>query len=174
MSPAGPDHVVVRIAVLKVLDTTSRTDDAAGDVLVGRIGAAGHVVADRARVPADVDALEVALRRLVADPSVDCVITTGGTGLSARDVAPEALARVWDREIPGFGEIFRAVSRSTVGTSALASRACAGIAGGTCLFALPGSPGGVRDAWDEILASQLDSRHKPCNLVEHMACACRV
>lgn len=164
----------VQVALLKVLDNTSRTDDAAGDLLAERLLAAGHRVVARTRAAADVDAVATQLRRWIADPGIDCVISTGGTGLSRRDVAPEALALVWDKEIPGFGELFRSLSMATVGTSALASRACAGIAGDTCLLALPGSPGGVRDAWDGILASQLDSRHKPCNLVELMACPVRL
>ena len=164
----------VRIAVLKVLDNRTRTDDAAGDLLVQRIDSAGHLLAARDRVNCAQGDIEDRVATLIANPEVDCVIVVGGTGLSTRDVAPEALARVWDREIPGFGEMFRAISFASVGTSAIASRACAGIAGDTCLFAIPGSPGGVRDAWDGILQSQLDSRHRPCNLVEHMACACRL
>jgi molybdenum cofactor biosynthesis protein B len=164
----------VRIAVLRVLDNRTRTDDAAGDLLVERIAAAGHETVARERVDCLQRAVEERLRLWVADPDVDSVIVVGGTGLSIRDVAPEALAAVWDREIPGFGELFRSISQAGVGTSAIASRACAGIAAQTCLFAVPGSPGGVRDAWDGILRHQLDSRHKPCNLVEHMACACRV
>lgn len=163
----------VRIAILKIEDNRTRTDDAAGDLLVERILAAGHEVVDRERVPADLDEVSDHLRLFVRDPGVDCVITVGGTGLSRRDVAPEALARVWDIEIPGFGELFRSISVASVGSSAMQSRACAGVAGETCLFAIPGSPGGVRDAWDGILASQLDSRHKPCNLVELMACPTR-
>jgi molybdenum cofactor biosynthesis protein B len=164
----------VRIALLRIEDNRTRTDDAAGDLLAERILAAGHELADRERVAADLDEVTEHLRLWVRDPGIDAVITVGGTGLSIRDVAPEALARVWDREIPGFGELFRSISVASVGSSALASRACAGIAGETCLFAIPGSPGGVRDAWDGILASQLDSRHKPCNLVELMACPTRL
>jgi molybdopterin adenylyltransferase len=168
------EFLPVRIAVLKVLDNRTRTDDAAGDLLAACIDSAGHILVARERVAADLATVARRLKAFVDDPEVDAVIVTGGTGLSARDITPEALACVWDREIPGFGELFRAISRESVGTSAIASRACAGIAGETCLFALPGSPGGVRDAWDGILSSQLDSRHKPCNLVEFMACACRV
>jgi molybdenum cofactor biosynthesis protein B len=156
----------VRIAVLRVLDNRTRTDDAAGDLLVDRIRATGHELVARRQVVCDRTAVEEQLRLLIADPEVDAVIAVGGTGLSVRDVAPEALAAVWDREIPGFGELFRSISRESVGTSAIASRACAGLAGQTCLFAVPGSPGGVRDAWDGILFEQLDSRHRPCNLVE--------
>lgn len=161
----------VRVAVLKVLDNRTRTDDAGGDLLVRLLADAGHHLAARARVDSDIELIATRLREWVEDPEVDCVVAIGGTGLSPRDVTPEALASVWDREIPGFGELFRSLSRSTVGTSALASRACAGIAGNTCLFALPGSPGGVRDAWEGILSDQLDSRHRPCNLVELMSCA---
>ncbi len=163
----------VRIAVLRVLDTRTRTDDAASDLLVERLTAAGHKLVEREEAAADLEEVTDWLRLWVRDPDVDVVVTVGGTGLSSRDIAPEALKAVWDREIPGFGELFRAISMTTVGTSALASRACAGVAGVTCLFALPGSPGGVRDAWDGILASQLDSRHKPCNLVELTACPTR-
>lgn len=161
----------VRIALMKVADNRTRTDDAAGDLIVSRANLAGHRVVARTRVPAELGAVVGQLRAWVDDPGVDCVIAAGGTGLSMRDVTPEAFALVWDKEIPGFGELFRSLSLGTVGTSALASRACAGVAGTTCLFALPGSPGGARDAWDGILESQLDSRHRPCNLVELMACA---
>ena len=163
----------LRIAVLKVLDNRTRTDDAAGDLLVQRAGEAGHRIVDRTAVRSDLSALVEQLNLWIADPDVDCVIAVGGTGLSDRDVTPEAFALVWEREIPGFGELFRFLSYSSVGSSAIASRACAGLAAGTSLFALPGSPGGVRDAWDGILAGQLDSRYKPCNLVEHLKCSCR-
>jgi molybdenum cofactor biosynthesis protein B len=163
----------VGIALLKILDNRTRTDDAAGDLLVELIAAAGHEVIERERAAADLDEVTDHLRLWVRDPDVNCIITVGGTGLSSRDIAPEALALVWDREIPGFGELFRSISLASVGTSALQSRACAGVAGDTCMFALPGSPGGVRDAWNGILADQLDSRHKPCNLVELMACSTR-
>jgi molybdenum cofactor biosynthesis protein B len=157
----------VRVVVLRVLDNRTRTDDAAGDLLVERIRATGHQLVARLPVACDRTVIEEQLRALIADPEVDAVIVVGGTGLSVRDVAPESLAAVWEREIPGFGELFRSISHASVGTSAIASRACAGLAGQTCLFAIPGSPGGVRDAWDGILLEQLDSRHRPCNLVEH-------
>jgi len=154
----------LRIAVLTV-GNRSRPDDAAGDLLASRLIAAGHELGDRDRLMADLDAVTSRLRLWIADPGIDCVIIAGGTGLTERDVVPEALARVWDREIPGFGELFRMVSFATVGTSAMQSRACAGIAAGTCLFAVPSSPGGAADAWDSILATQLDSRHRPCSVV---------
>ena len=157
----------VRIAVLKV-DNRSRPDDACGEVLVQKLLDAGHELGDRDRVTEDLDTVTERLRRWIADPEIDCVITAGGTGLTERDVVPEAFAGTWDREIPGFGELFRNLSMASVGTSALQSRACAGVAAGTCLFAVPGSPGGAADAWDGILATQLDSRHRPCNLVELM------
>jgi molybdenum cofactor biosynthesis protein B len=163
----------VRIAVLKVDDNRTRRDDAAGDLLVERIESTGHQLVDRSRVAAELGAIKHRVARWVGDPDVDCVIVVGGTGLSPRDVSPEALASLWDREIPGFGELFRSISAASVGTSAIASRACAGLVRDTCLFAIPGSPGGVRDAWDGILLAQLDSRHRPCNLVEFMNCGCR-
>jgi molybdenum cofactor biosynthesis protein B len=162
----------VRIAVLKV-DNRSRAEDAAGDLLVQRLVEAGHELGDRDRLGPDLEVITERLRQWVADPSIDCVIVTGGTGLTQQDVVPEALASIWDREIPGFGELFRSLSVNTVGTSALQSRACAGVASGTCLFAVPGSPGGAGDAWDGILAAQLDSRHRPCSLVELMPYAQR-
>ncbi|MFD0441156.1 molybdopterin-binding protein [Streptomyces chartreusis] len=168
-----PSPLPVRIAVLKVLDNRTRTDDAAGDLLVSRIVEAGHLLAARDRVAADLPSIVDVLMAWTKDPDIDCVITVGGTGFSPRDVTPEALAQVWDREIAGFGELFRMVSYRSVGSSAIQSRACAGLAGRVCLFAVPGSPGGVRDAWDSLIGPQLDSLHKPCNLVEHLNCACR-
>ena len=158
----------VRIAVLTVSDTRDLAEDRSGDTLVARLEAAGHVLADRAIVRDDADLIVARLHGWIEDTQVDCVITTGGTGVTGRDVTPEALARVWDKEIPGFGELFRWLSYQTIGTSTIQSRACAGVARGTYLFALPGSTGAVKDAWDGILASQLDSRHRPCNFVELM------
>lgn len=163
----------LRIAVLKVMDNRTRTDDAAGDLLVASAAGAGHRVIARTAVPSTVSAIVEQLSLWITDPDIDCVIAVGGTGLSERDITPEAFALVWEREIPGFGELFRHLSFASVGSSAIQSRACAGLAGGTSLFALPGSPGGVRDAWDGILCTQLDSRHKPCNMVEHLKCSCR-
>lgn len=158
----------VRIAVLTVSDTRTAADDRSGDTLVARLTAAGHVLASRTIVRDDVAALVAQLQDWIADPAVDCIITTGGTGVTGRDVTPEALAQVWDKEIPGFGELFRWLSYATIGTSTIQSRATAGVARGTYIFALPGSTGAVRDAWDGILATQLDSRHRPCNFVELM------
>ncbi|WP_026359622.1 molybdenum cofactor biosynthesis protein B [Sphingomonas sp. PR090111-T3T-6A] len=158
----------VRIAVLTVSDTRSAADDRSGDTLVQRIEAAGHILADRAIEKDDAERIGERLLGWIADPNVDCVISTGGTGVTGRDVTPEAFARVWDKEIPGFGELFRWLSYAKIGTSTIQSRACAGVAGGTYLFALPGSTGAVKDGWDDILASQLDIRHKPCNFVELM------
>lgn len=158
----------VSIAVLTVSDTRTPQTDTSGDTLVQRIEAAGHIVAARAIERDDVLPIEARLRRWIADPAIDAVITTGGTGITGRDVTPEAFDRVLEKRIEGFGELFRMLSYQTIGTSTMQSRALAGVAGGTYLFALPGSTGAVRDAWDGILVSQLDNRHRPCNLVELM------
>lgn len=160
--------VPVHIAVLTVSDTRTLADDRSGDTLVQRIEAAGHIVADRAIVTDDIPAIAGRLRQWIADPAVDCVISTGGTGVTGRDVTPEAFASVYEKEIAGFGEVFRWISYQKIGTSTMQSRATAGVAGGTYLFALPGSTGAVRDGWDEILAFQLDNRFRPCNFVEIM------
>jgi molybdenum cofactor biosynthesis protein B len=160
--------VPVRIAVLTVSDTRTHADDRSGDTLVDRLSQAGHILADRAIVRDDADAIVAQLHRWIDDPEVDCVISTGGTGVTGRDVTPEAFARVWDKQIEGFGELFRWLSYAKIGTSTIQSRATAGVARGTYLFALPGSTGAVRDGWDGILATQLDSRHRPCNFVELM------
>ena len=160
--------VPVRIAVLTISDTRGLAQDRSGDTLVERLRAAGHVLADRAIERDDTDAIVAALERWIADPGVDVVVTTGGTGVTGRDVTPEAFARVWEKQIEGFGELFRWLSYANIGTSTIQSRACAGVARGTYLFALPGSTGAVRDGWDGILATQLDSRHRPCNFVELM------
>lgn len=158
----------VRIAVLTVSDTRTLADDTSGDTLVERLLAGGHVLADRAIVADDVPRLVARLNGWIDDPGVDCVISTGGTGVTGRDVTPEALAQVQEKEIPGFGELFRWLSYKSIGTSTVQSRACAGVARGTYLFALPGSTGAVKDGWDGILKDQLDSRHRPCNFVELM------
>ncbi len=158
----------VRIAVLTVSDTRTQADDTSGDALAARVLAAGHVLADRGIERDDADAIEARLRGWIADPAVDAVITTGGTGITGRDVTPEAFERVMDKRIEGFGELFRMISFAKIGTSTMQSRAIGGVAGGTYLFALPGSTGAVKDGWDGILLSQLDSRHRPCNLVELM------
>ena len=158
----------VRIAVLTVSDTRTAENDTSGDTLAARVLAAGHVLAERAIERDDADAIERRLRGWIADPAVDAVVTTGGTGITGRDVTPEAFERVLDKRIEGFGELFRMISFAKIGTSTMQSRAIGGVAGGTYLFALPGSTGAVKDGWDGILLSQLDSRHRPCNLVELM------
>jgi len=158
----------VRIAVLTVSDSRTLADDRSGDTLVGRLSAAGHVLADRAIVKDEVAAIVSRLHAWIDDPQIDCVISTGGTGVTGRDVTPEAIERVQDKPIPGFGELFRWLSYQTIGTSTVQSRACACVTRGTYIFALPGSTGAVKDGWDGILASQLDSRHRPCNFVELM------
>jgi molybdenum cofactor biosynthesis protein B len=160
--------VPVRIAVLTVSDTRTMENDTSGAALVERIAAAGHVLADRRIVRDDVAALEACFRGWIGDPLVDVVISTGGTGVTGRDVTPEALDRVLEKRIEGFGELFRMLSYQKIGTSTMQSRALGGVAGGTYIFALPGSTGAVRDGWDDILVWQLDSRHRPCNLVELM------
>ena len=160
--------VPVRIAVLTVSDTRTLEDDKSGNVLVERLQAAGHRLADRDIVKDDFDVIVARLRAWIADADVDVVIATGGTGVTGRDVSPEAFQSVYEKEIAGFGEVFRMLSYEKIGTSTIQSRATAGVAGGTYLFAVPGSPGACRDAWDGILASQLDYRHRPCNFVELM------
>jgi molybdenum cofactor biosynthesis protein B len=160
--------VPVRIAVLTVSDTRRPEDDRSGDTLVERLTAAGHRLAGRAIVRDEQAAIEARLRAWVADPEVDVVLSTGGTGLTGRDVTVEAHESVYEKAIPAFGTLFTQLSYAKIGTSAIQSRACAGVAGGTYLFALPGSPGACRDAWDGILAAQLDYRHMPCNFVEIM------
>ena len=158
----------VRIAVLTVSDTRQAADDRSGDTLVARLTAAGHELADRAIVTDDPEQIVGKLHAWIDDLTIDCVITTGGTGVTGRDVTPEAIERVADKMIPGFGELFRWLSYATIGTSTIQSRACACVARGTYIFALPGSTGAVKDGWDEILAHQLDSRFRPCNFVELM------
>ncbi|MGI4732085.1 MAG: molybdenum cofactor biosynthesis protein B [Janthinobacterium lividum] len=158
----------VRIAVLTVSDTRGLAEDRSGDTLVERLLDAGHVLADRAIVRDDTDLIVARLDAWIDDSQVDCVVSTGGTGVTGRDVTPEAIERVAEKMIPGFGELFRWLSYAKIGTSTIQSRACAGVARGTYLFALPGSTGAVKDGWDGILASQLDSRHRPCNFVELM------
>jgi len=162
------DFVPVRIAVLTVSDTRQMADDKSGQTLVDRIAAAGHALADRKIVPDERDQIAEQLRAWCADDAVDVVISTGGTGLTGRDVTVEAHRDVYEKEIDAFGTIFTIVSMQKIGTSAVQSRATAGVAQGTYLFALPGSPGACKDAWDEILLKQLDYRHRPCNFVEIM------
>lgn len=158
----------VRIAVLTVSDTRTAADDRSGDTLVDRLTGAGHNLAARAILPDDRAAIAEQLRAWVADKEVDVILTTGGTGLTGRDVTVEAHRDVYEKEIEAFATVFTIVSMQKIGTSAVQSRATGGVAGGTYLFALPGSPGACRDAWDEILVKQLDYRHRPCNFVEIM------
>ncbi len=158
--------VPVNIAVMTVSDTRTQADDKSGDTLVERLTGAGHALAARAIVKDDVLAIVGQLRDWIADPGIDVVISTGGTGVTGRDVTPEAFASVYDKAIEGFGELFRWISYQTISTSTIQSRATAGVSGGTYLFALPGSPGACRDGWDEILRWQLDIRYRPCNFVE--------
>ena len=160
--------IPVTIAVLTVSDTRGPADDVSGDALVDRITRAGHNIGARAIERDDAGPIEQRLRVWIADPGIDVVVTTGGTGITGRDVTPEAFERVLEKRIEGFGELFRMLSYQKIGTSTMQSRALAGVSGGTLLFALPGSTGAVRDAWDDILVWQLDSRHRPCNLVELM------
>ena len=154
--------------MLTVSDTRTLADDRSGDTLVARLTAAGNILADRAIVADDVATIVGRLEAWIDDPEIDCVITTGGTGVTGRDVTPEAIERVQDKPIPGFGELFRWFSYQTIGTSTVRSRACACVTRGTYIFALPGSTGAVKDGWDGILRDQLDSRHRPCNFVELM------
>ncbi len=158
----------VRIAVLTISDSRTLADDRSGDALVERIEAAGHILADRYIERDEKSAIVARLHAWIDDEQVDCIITTGGTGVTGRDITPEALAQVQDKEIPGFGELFRWLSYQSIGTSTIQSRATACVARGTYIFALPGSTGAVKDGWDGILAHQLDSRFRPCNFVELM------
>jgi len=160
--------IQVRIAVMTVSDTRTRENDVSGDTLAARIEEAGHIVAARTIVHDDKTAIASQLKAWIAHPEVDVVISTGGTGLTGRDVTPEAFRSVFEKEIDGFSAIFHRISFDKIGTSTIQSRACAGLAGGTYLFALPGSPGAVKDGWDGILKAQLDYRHRPCNFVEIM------
>jgi molybdopterin adenylyltransferase len=160
--------IPVNIAVLTVSDTRTSANDTSGDTLAEHIVKAGHRVVARLIEKDDAGAIEQRLRIWIADPAIDVVITNGGTGVTGRDVTPEAFDHVLEKKIEGFGELFRMLSYQKIGTSTMQSRAVGGVAGGTYLFALPGSTGAVKDAWDDILVSQLDNRHRPCNLVELM------
>jgi len=160
------DFMPIRIAILTVSDTRSLDEDRSGDTLVGRIEGAGHVVADRTILQDERDLIAEQLRTWCDQPDIDVVISTGGTGLTGRDVTVEAHRDVYEKEIDAFGTVFTMVSFQKIGTSAIQSRATGGVRNGTYLFALPGSPGACKDAWDEILSLQLDYRHRPCNFVE--------
>ena len=156
----------LKIAVLTVSDSRTPADDRSGDLLVERLTGAGHNLADRALVPDETHRIVAQLRHWIEDAGVEVVISTGGTGVTGRDVTPEAFEQVVEKPLPGFGELFRMISFAKIGSSTLQSRATAGVAGDTYLFALPGSPGACRDGWDEILVHQLDSRFRPCNFAE--------
>ncbi len=160
--------IPIRIAILTMSDTRSASEDKSGDVLAERVTAAGHTLADRAIVKDDKTAVRAKVEGWIADPEIDCVITTGGTGFTGRDVTPEAVKPLFEKEIEGFAILFHMLSYQNVATSTIQSRACAGVAQGTYIFCLPGSPGACKDAWDGILQFQLDMRHRPCNLVEIM------
>lgn len=163
-----PDRpfVPINIALLTVSDTRGPDEDTSGDILAERIKAAGHHLASRAIEKDDADVIATRLNNWIDDPQIDVIVSTGGTGLTGRDVTPEAIDKVKDKDIPGFGELFRWLSFKTIGTSTVQSRACAAVSRGTYIFALPGSNGAVKDGWDGILAEQLDSRQGPCNFVE--------
>lgn len=160
--------VPVRIALLTMSDTRSAAEDKSGNLLVELVTLAGHEVAARNLVKDDIPAIRAAVETWIVDPSIDCVITTGGTGFTGRDVTPEAIRPLFEKDIEGFSVLFHMLSYKTVATSTMQSRACAGVARGTYIFCLPGSPGACRDAWDGILKFQLDARHRPCNLIEIM------
>jgi molybdenum cofactor biosynthesis protein B len=160
--------VPVNIAILTVSDTRTLETDTSGKILVDRAQSAGHRIIDRKIIIDDVSLIRAQLQSWIADTEVDCVISTGGTGVTGRDVTPEAFESVYEKRIDGFGEAFRWISFQKIGTSAMQSRATAGVAGGTYLFALPGSTGACKDGWDDILAYQLDNRFRPCNFVEIM------
>jgi molybdenum cofactor biosynthesis protein B len=173
LTPGGgikPDlpFTAVRVAILTISDTRDEESDTSGQVLVDRVKAAGHVLAGRAVVRDDVEQIRQTVRDWIASGQVDAIVTTGGTGLTGRDVTPEALEPLFDKKIDGFSVVFHMVSYASVGLSTLQSRATAGLIGGVFVFCLPGSNGAVRDGWDKVIAAQLDSRHKPCNMVELM------
>ena len=160
--------IAVNIAVMTVSDTRTEADDKSGGVLIQRLTEAGHNLAARAIVRDEADAITPQLKAWIEDADIDVVIATGGTGLTGRDVTPEAFESLYEKEISGFGELFRMISYDKIGTSTIQSRATGGMANATYLFALPGSPSACRDGWDEILRFQLDIRYRPCNLVELM------
>ena len=162
------NFIALNVAVLTVSDTREVADDKSGATLVERIAAAGHKLAARAIVTDDVEKIRAQVRTWIADPGIDVVISTGGTGFTGRDVTPEALEPLFEKRMDGFATLFLMISHAKIGTSAIQTRATAGVAGATYIFCLPGSPGACRDAWDEILLQQLDYRHRPCNFVEIM------
>lgn len=163
-----PKGKAVNIAIMTVSDTRTEENDQSGKTLVERLLAAGHRLADKRIVPDDLEVIRKTLSEWIANPEIDVVISTGGTGVTGRDVTPEAFESLYDKPIPGFGELFRWLSYKNIKTATIQSRATSGVANGTFLFAVPGSTGACRDAWDEIIAHQLNSSNKPCNLVELM------
>jgi molybdopterin adenylyltransferase len=163
----APFHPL-RVCVMTISDTRTDETDTSGHLLAERVKESGHQLADKAIVPDEVNAIRAVMRKWIADPGVDAVVTTGGTGLTGRDVTPEAVRPLFDKEIEGFNVVWHLVSFQSVGTSTLQSRACAGVANGTFVFCLPGSNGAVKDGWDKLIRWQLDSRHMPCNMVELM------
>ena len=160
--------IALKIAVLTVSDTRDLADDKSGATLVERIEKAGHAVAARAIVRDDVETIRARIKEWIADPAVDVIITTGGTGFTGRDVTPEAVEPLFEKRMDGFATLFLMISHAKIGTSAIQTRATAGVAGATYIFCLPGSPGACRDGWDDILVHQLDYRYRPCNFVEIM------
>lgn len=162
------EFIPVRVAILTVSDTRDEASDTSGDILAGRVEQAGHVIAARAIIKDDVEAIRTHVRAWIADPDIDVVISTGGTGLTGRDVTVEALTPLFEKTIDGFSVVFHNVSFESVGLSTLQSRACAGLAQGVLIFCLPGSNGAVKDGWDKVIRYQLDARYRPCNLVELM------
>jgi molybdenum cofactor biosynthesis protein B len=168
MTAAERPFVPVRFAVLTVSDSRSLAEDRSGDTLAERIAGAGHSLADRRLVRDEVEAIRAAVREWIADPAIDAVITTGGTGFTGRDVTPEAVEPLFEKRMDGFSAVFHRISYDKIGTATIQSRATAGVAGATFIFCLPGSPGACRDAWDHILVQQFDYRHRPCNFAEIM------
>ena len=167
-TPSNVEFIALNIAVMTVSDSRTDADDKSGNILADRLTKAGHNLAEKRIVPDDIYQMRAVVSQWIANPDVHAVITTGGTGLTGRDVTPEAMKILYDKEIEGFGEIFRKISYDLIKTSTIQSRAIAGLANGTMIFSLPGSPGACKDGWDGIIEQQLDSRTKPCNLVEMM------
>ena len=169
MSHAAKEFVPLHIAVLTVSDTRTLEQDSSGQLLVDRLSEAGHVLADRALIPDDIYRLRAEVSRWIADPQLQVVLVTGGTGFTDRDSTPEALLPLFDKQVEGFGELFRQISFTEIGTSTVQSRAMAGLANRTLVFCMPGSTNACRTAWDRILGEQLDARTRPCNFIPHVA-----
>lgn len=165
---ASAEFKSLNIAVMTVSDSRTEEDDKSGNILADRLIEAGHVLSDKKIVVDNIYQLRAVVSAWIADPDIHAIITTGGTGFTGRDVTPEAIKPLYDKEIEGFGEIFRMISYQLIKTSTIQSRAVAGLANGTVIFSVPGSPGACKDAWDEIISYQLDARHRPCNFVEIM------